>query len=271
MERSMRMDRRAFLKSGITGAGAAASALAAQDAHAGSAKGREFYEIRLYHFTNADTQQRFGDHLKSALIPALRRAGAGPVGVFTQEDPQLPAPAYYVLLSLASLDAVSSLPERLQVDEQYQREGAPLLSLPIADAPYAGFESRLLRAFKAAPKLNLPAETLAGKGRRFQLRTYLSPSEAAGFKKVEMFESGEMAMFPRAGMQPVFYAQGLIGTDLPSMTYMLTFPDGIEPNALWDKWKADPEYKRLFSLPQYLGTVIRAITPMLRPTPFSQI
>ncbi len=273
MESPNRSDRRAFLGAAIAGAGAAGAALAggAAAAHAKGFKGREYYEIRLYHFKDADTQERFGEHLKSALIPAMRRAGAGPVGVFTQEDPQLPSPAYHVLLSFGTMEAAVGLPERLLADEEYQRVGAPLLSLPIGDAPYVGIESRLLRAFKTTPKLKLPPESVQGKGRRFQLRTYTSPNEAAGFKKIEMFESGEIAMFPRAGMEPVFFAQGLVGTDLPSLTYMLTFPDGFNPDTGWSRFKADPEYKRLFTMPQYQGIVTKLITPMLRPTTFSQI
>jgi hypothetical protein len=260
------------LKAGIAGAGAASAALAASEAaEAGPGRAREFYEIRLYHFTNGDTQQRFGEHLKTALIPALRRAGAGPVGVFTQEDPAPAGSHYLVLLPLPNLDAVASLPERLEADQQYHRDGAPLLSLPIGDAPFTGIESRLLRAFKTAPRLKLPPETAAGTGRRFQLRTYTSPNVAAGFKKIEMFETGEMDMFPRAGMHPVFYAQGLVGADLPSLTYMLTFPDGFNPDTGWARFKADPEYKRLFTMPQYQGIVNKLITPMLRPAPFSEI
>src|SRR5579872_1863266 len=42
--------------------------------------GREYYELRLYHFKDAAQQQRYEEFLRDALIPALNRAGSTPVG-----------------------------------------------------------------------------------------------------------------------------------------------------------------------------------------------
>jgi hypothetical protein len=40
-----------------------------------------------------------------------------------------------------------------------------------------------------------------------------------------MFRHGEFGIFAKAGAAGVFYADALIGPRLPSLTYMLSFPD----------------------------------------------
>ena len=42
-------------------------------------------------------------------------------------------------------------------------------------------------------------------------------------RKVEMFHSGEFEIFKNAGCNPVFFANALAGSRLPSLTYMLSF------------------------------------------------
>jgi len=40
-----------------------------------------------------------------------------------------------------------------------------------------------------------------------ELRTYESHSKKANLKKIEMFNTGEIAIFRRAGLSPVFFAK----------------------------------------------------------------
>jgi hypothetical protein len=240
---------------------------------------REYYELRRYAFADARTQERFEGYLKDAFLPALKRLGNGPVGVFSlrpEKNDQKDAPetfALYVLIPHAAPDALVTLPQRLETDAAYRAAGASLLDLPSSDPPYTRLESWLLSAFDSYPQMHVPAEAAAGKGRTFELRTYESHSKKAGKKKIEMFNVGETDIFVRAGFQPVFFGETLVGSGMPSLTYMVTYADGMERGQYWAKFSADPEKTRLFAMPEYADKEIvsKIHAVMLRPTAFSQI
>ena len=46
-------------------------------------------------------------------------------------------------------------------------------------------------------------------------------------------ELGELAIFRRTGLRPVFFGNNLIGDRLPSFTYMLTFDDMAAREKNW--------------------------------------
>ena len=74
------MKRREFLKSSLAAAGVAGMSTlwgAPTDKPA-----REFYELRLYHLRRGPKQKLFDDYVREAAIPAMNRAGIGPIGVF---------------------------------------------------------------------------------------------------------------------------------------------------------------------------------------------
>jgi len=110
--------------------------------------------------------------------------------------------------------------------------------------------------------------------RIFELRTYLSHSEAAGMTKIGMFDTGgEIEIFRRTGLTPVFFAQDLTGARLPSLTYLLTFPDLATRERNWRAFGSDPAWRRLISTP---GLTDREITTgidnqILSPASYSQI
>ena len=85
-----------------------------------------------------------------------------------------------------------------------------LFSNPPADKPaYQRIESSLLLAFKGMPALDIPVQS---PGCAFQLRIYESPSVKTGQKKIEMFnDAGEIDIFRRVGLHPVFFGEALIG------------------------------------------------------------
>lgn len=254
---------------------AAAAVLAAVPTARGEtspAPARDYYELRIYHFDSAAQQARYDRFLQDALVPALNRAGVAPVGVFTVEN-QPEDHRLYVFLPFPSLQAFGSLNESLAGDSQLHTAGAAIWNLPSSDPPYARIESSLLLAFTGMPGVHIPAETALKKGRVFELRTYSSHSERAGLKKIEMFNEGEIGVFQRAGFQPVFYGQSLIGGNQPSLTYMVTYPDGVERGSLWAKFGADPECKKLFAIPGYQDKEIvsKIDHVFLRPTVYSQL
>src|SRR5256714_8589689 len=102
-------------------------------------------------------------------------------------------------------------------DAEYLKAGAPFLPSPADQAPFIRIESSLMVAFEGWPKLKLPAATAEHKERMFELRTYESPSDQDHRRKVEMFNSGEDAVFEKAGFFQVFYGALLFGSRLPCL------------------------------------------------------
>jgi hypothetical protein len=205
--------------------------------------------------------------LKAAAIPALNRIDISPVGVFKiSEDNNFDL---YVLLphkSPASVVAASSL---IVSDTQYNKDGAKLLNAPKSDTPYERIESSLMLAFEAIPKLELPTKA---RSRIFQLRIYESHNLVAAKRKIEMFNTGgEIEVFRKTGMDPVFFGQSLIGSRLPNLTYMLGFDDMQAKEKSWDKFRKHPEWLKLKANPYYKGLVSNITNVMLHPALCSQI
>jgi hypothetical protein len=270
------MNRRDFLTMSMSVTGAiGAATLPAGAAISGAGAGtREYYELRRYRFRRGPMTQRADQYFRDALIPALRRLGTGPVGVFNPTvGPD--SPAAYVLVPHPSAEAVLTLGPRLAADAEYQKAGAPFLNAPASDPSHLGIDSTLLLAFESIPKLEVPAN----KPRIFELRTYRSHGEPAGLKKIEMFNGGgglatsEIAIFRRVGLQPVFFGQGILGPDLPSLTYLLTYPDLATRERNWNAFRADPEWEKLRNTPGYTDAeIVSSISNvLLAPTTYSQV
>jgi hypothetical protein len=268
------MKRRDFLTSSIAAAGLG-TVLAGTNAgaqEAGARFAREFYELRLYHLRRGPQTELFGRFYSEAAIPALNRAGVERVGVFNLTiGPE--SPTMYVLLPHKSLDSITAAADRLAADAEYLKAGAEFLDAPAANPAYLRVESSLMAAFGGMPKLELPALDGGNKTRIFELRTYESHSKKANKKKIEMFEHGEIAIFRRNGLQPVFFGETLIGVRLPNLTYMLAFENQAAVARNWSAFMADPDWAKLRSAPGYADAEIvsNISNVFLRPAPYSQI
>jgi hypothetical protein len=244
----------------------------AQPGRAQPSAEREIYELRVYRLRNGPQVARMQNYCRAALVPALRRQGTGPVGVFTvAAGPD--GPSLYLLIPHASAESVVLLPERLAGDPEYRRAGAPVLEAPASDPPYEGIESSLLRAFVGMPRLEVPAQAAGGKKRLFELRRYESHSERASQTKVDVFDRDEITIFRRHGMAPVFFGQSLIGERQPNLTYMLAFDDMRDRDARWSAFVSDPDFRAIISKPEYSdAAIVSSISNLfLSPTPFSQL
>jgi hypothetical protein len=179
----------------------------------------------------------------------------------------------YVLLPYKSLADFGTAIDRVRADEEYKKLGAEFLNAPATDPAYVRVESSLMGAIAGVPKLEVPAGAAEKKARIFELRTYESHSKAANKKKIEMFNTGELAIFRRAGLQPVFFGETLIGTRMPNLTYMLTFEDMAAHDKNWHTFIADPEWKKLSTTPGYTDAeiVCNISNVFLRPAAYSQI
>ncbi len=257
------MKRREFLATAGLAGVAGVSSLATAD----EGGQREYFEFRKYHLNTGSKKNQVGDFLRKVGIPAMNRIGVGPVGVFTSKyGPN--QPTLYVLIVHKSLESVVNCTAKLLADDEYCKAGTEYVEATLSDPAYVRIESSLMVAFKGMPKLAVPEL----KTRIFELRTYESHSAKASKKKIEMFnEGGEIAVFKKTGLQPVFFGESIIGPQLPNLTYMLTFEDLTDRDAKWKVFGADPEWKKLSGDPQYKDTVSNITDIILQPAPYSQI
>jgi hypothetical protein len=269
------MKRRGFLVSSLAAsalAGATPSVEATIAAAVPAEAGREYYELRKYSLRRGPQQQKINDYFRDANIPALNRLGIKPVGVFNVTiGPG--NPTLYVLAPHSSLESAVTMHDRLAADPEYLQAGAAFINATPTEPAYVRVESFLLGAFAGMPKLELPPGAVEKKPRIFELRTYESHSKKANRTKIEMFNTAEIAIFRRAGLRPVFFGETVVGTGMPSLTYMLAFADMEERTRCWAAFGADPEWKKLSTTPGYTDPeIVSNITNViLSPTPYSQI
>lgn len=266
------MQRRRFLTASLA-AGAVSAMGLGRDGEAQAAKGpREYYQIRKYGFVSGPQTQLAQGYFKDALIPALTKMGLGPVGVFSADyGPE--TPAYYVLIPGNSAEMLAEVDLKLAEDAEFLKLAEPFWSAPATAPGFQRVEYSLLKAFEGWPKLTLPASSATKAKRIFQMRTYESPSYRDHVRKVEMFNSGEFAIFKTAGLESVFYGDTLIGSRMPSLTYMLALNNLEELNGKWDKFGNDPEWKKLSSEQRFsFEPIVSNITNLvLTPLSCSQI
>ena len=217
------MKRREFIASSIAAA-AGASALASDSlAQTPSRPMPQFYELRQYHLRTT-MRQDFSDYLKDVSVPGAESRGHQPGwrlhGDVRPREPNLLAAAAaqgHRLGGLARRQAAG----RPGVQDEGRR--APLAT---GDDPgYVRIDSQLMVAFDGMPTLEAPAGANATPSRVFELRTYESHSKAAHRKKMEMFNTGEIGIFRRTGLAPVFFGSNIVAQRMPSLTYMLVFAD----------------------------------------------
>jgi hypothetical protein len=267
------MERRVFLSS-ILGT-AALSGIRRTDAMADQASAAvpEFYVWRQYVMRNGTQMRRVADFLQNAAIPALNRLGQRPIGAF-EVVAGVATPTLFTLTPVASLDRLAGLDSALEADDQFMKAAAPYMDAPATDMPYVRQEVSLLAAFPKMPRLEVPAATAAKGPRLFELRTYENPTEKAQRAKMRMFsELGEIDIFKRVGLTPVFFSRTLVGPHMPSIVYMLVHENMAAREKSWGNFGADPEWQKLRATPGYSDAEIvsNITTVFLRPAAYSQI
>lgn len=254
----------------ITGA-AAMSALLSTPVRAADAT-KTFFEITTWRLHNSDENQakRVSDYLESGLFPALTRAGAKPVGAFSNLiGPD--GPSLFSMVQYPSLGAMQEVLTKLAADGAYEKDSQTLGAG--TGMPFVTMESSLFQSLTIIPEAVIPTDASSRPARIFELRTYQSQSMAARQKKAAMFNGGEIGVFQRLGMRPVFIGESVVGPRQPNITYMLSFDnlDGREKH--WQAFGSDPEWKKLSAPPELKDAQIVANISniILHPLPFSPI
>jgi hypothetical protein len=232
-----------------------------------TAQSQEYYELRTYSLTSSEQRANLEKYWEEAGIPALNRMRIETVGVFKEMEPQ-EEQKLYVLIPYRTLAELEKVHEELLTDPDHLQTGKIHLDAPFEKPAFERVESSLMKAFSHLPQLEVPEQ----KDRIFELRIYESHSEKFAKKKVKMFnEGGEIEIFRKTGLQPVFFGETLIGSKMPNLTYLITAPDMESHKKHWEDFIADPEWKELSGQKEYENTVSNIINVFLVPTSFSQI
>jgi hypothetical protein len=254
-----------------TTAGAAALTAAAQSQNSATASKAHFLELKRYQMRNSKSDQvgRTGAFISQVYAPAARRAGIAPIGVFSAViAPE--SPFLLVVSSYPSLGDMQTAMEKLARDSEYAKGLAEFDANP--ELPYIRIENTLLRCFDSFPSLE-KGKTPAASDRIFELRTYESDNETTVKRKIKMFGDGEIAIFERCGLQPVFFGEALAGARLPRITYMVAYNNMAERDKAWAAFGADPEWRKLRATPGLTDPEIVAniSNSILKPAAGSEI
>jgi hypothetical protein len=245
------------------------SLLLSREVGAADNSGRQYYELRIYTTKSEKQQNLISDYWEKAGVPAYNRIGAKPIGVFTPLEAS-ETNKVYVLIPFDSFDAIAAAPQKLAADSAYQAAAKEFM-LPKNDALYQKLESSVLVAFEGMKHLQVPSSTAEKKPWVFELRTYVSPNEERGNNKVAMFNAGEIEVMKEVGLSPVFFSQTLVGSPMPSLTYMVSSENKDEHKKHFGGFGSHPTWKKLSGDPQYKDNVSSIISVFLKRMPASQI
>ena len=264
------MKRRDFIAAACTaGAASLATSIVPARGEAAEGEGKEYYELRRYLIESDEQQQQVTEFFGKVAIPALNRAGIKPIGVLTPTEENKEIKDVFVLIPHSCPVALITAKHALCADEEYLKAGESFLNPPFDQPAFARVESSLLLAFDELPKMELPAKA---ETRIFQLRIYESHSADAAVRKIDMFNAGgEIALFKRVGLTPVFFGEALAGTKLPNLTYMLGFDNRDVADEAWTKFRKDPAWIALKGIEKYKKTVSNITNIYLKPAAGSQI
>lgn len=225
---------------------------------------KQIYEIRQFVVADENQGQAVDAYLNDALLPALKRAGVGPVGAY---GPAANAESQdrFVVIPYSSMSEVPAVHAALDKDSEFLVALAKFESGGPKNAPYKRIASELLLAMDSMPQLKTAAEVGSVDQRVFELRVYESANEGLGDRKVEMFNSGEVPIFLDSGIVPVFLGQAVVGPFTPSLTYLTAYPSEEARQQAWKNFLAHPDWKVLSAEPKYQGTVSKIYKYVLRP------
>lgn len=231
-----------------------------------------YIELRYFYLRNSaeNQRQRVTDFLKNAYAPAAARAGITPVGFFASSIAPN-TPFLLTVRSYASMYAMENAWEKLGADAEYQKAVRLFQAQP--GLSYERVETRLLRSFEGFPKIVPPPIDEKKPPRIFEVRTYESNNWGSLRKKIGMFENGEIAIFKKTGLTPVFFGETVYGPDQPNLTYMLAYDDLAARERSWRAFINDPEWAKLRVTPGLSDAeVVSNISgQILQALPFSAI
>ena len=250
--------------------GLTAMALDSTNAAAAAASKREYIELRTYTVKDDDKKAKLIAALDAALIPALNAQGIKSVGVLSALESETNfQQTVFVIFPHKTLESATTVAAKLLADEKFMKNGGAFFEGTSKDPLYVTYESALLYGFENCPTIETP---VSGKDRLLQIRYYRSWNIDKNAKKVHMFDQGgELPLFRKTGMNPVFFGDTVFGTKMPNLTYMLGFESDDARKAAWKTFVESPEWQEIKGNPMYVDTATEIVNIFLKPSPGSQI
>ncbi len=269
------MERRDFLTTtlgaSLLAAAPGADALGSSQQGGKPAGATPYFVWHQYQLRSGPQTQRMTAFLKDAYVPALGRLGIKPVGVFNVSIGS-GTPTIHIFTPHPTHESAVTLESKLEDDKDFKQAANEYFGASVTDPAYIRQEVSLLEAFSNFQSIEVPPATAAGGPRLFELRCYESPTEVAHHKKVDMFNKlGEVDIFRKVGIRPVFFSRTLIGPKMPNLVYLTVYDNLAAREKAWAAFGADPDWKKLNSTPGYENIVCNITITLLTPTPYSQI
>jgi hypothetical protein len=260
------MNRRDVLKTTL----AASIAGAANAPVSAAAESNHFYELRAYQLRNDIQPARINEFFQQHFLPMMKRQGVGPVGCFNVIS-GLHSPSLVVVIDYKSLVEAQSAMEAARNDKEFIKGWQAFEAA--GELPYVRYEAALLKAFDAHQKIEVPATDEKRPARVFELRAYESRSAFSLRNKIEMFNQEEIKIFRDCGFAPVFFGEGVFGSRLPHLTYLVGFDNMAAREKAWDAFRTNADWARVRNKPGWTDAeaVSNIHAAFLRPTSYSQI
>lgn len=242
-----------------------------------SAKGndkQEYYEIKLYHISTPEQENRLDDYIKNSYIPALHKAGIKNIGVFKpiETDSLNFGKLIYVFTPFKSVEQYLKLASIINADPEYQKNASDYINASYENSPYDRIETTFLKAFKNMPIMNVPKLNSKKSEHIYELRSYESATESLLDRKIHMFnEGGEIPLFDSLNFNAVFYAKVLVGNKMPNLMYMTSFDNMVERDEHWKSFFSSKKWEELKANNYYNNSVSKANIFLLSATSYSDI
>jgi hypothetical protein len=220
---------------------------------------KELYELRTYEVKFRANRRMLEDYLRNVLQPGLLAEGVNHFLLFRESGMEDPA-RIWVLISYPTAD-IYLRAQNLHTNPNFTEAVQAYDQIPPEQALYNRYSSWLLWAFDGLPQMIGKKEN----NTVFELRTYEGYSEDAVRRKIKMFNEGEIDIFHKTGLDPVFFGEMLAGPYRPSLTYMLQFRDMGERDANWGKFGSHPDWKKMSGMEEYANTVSNIRRKFLEP------
>ncbi len=243
------MDRRNFLAGSSAAGLAAASASAAQH----ETDDNQIYELRCYWMRNSKTDQygRLTAFLEAEHLPMTKRTGIEAQGYFRvtlgEHTPRV--------FTLSAFDSLADMGEKLRAraaDKQWMQADD---DFGAQDYPqYDRVESRLLRAFDGMKTIETPGK--ADKPRVFDLRIYEQETFRDTREKTRMFNEEEIQIFRDCGIHPLFFAETIVGSRMPNITYMTYYADMDARGKAWRAFASSDDWNRIKKVPKWANAEV---------------
>ena len=84
------------------------------------------------------------------------------------------------------------------------------------------------------------------------------------------FRDHTLKLFEKHGIKSIGYWTTAVGDSNHELTYLVAFTDANHRQEAWAKFRADPEWQRVFEQSHKFGVIVRNVkNQLLEPTPYS--